>query len=62
MKFGKSFILILLVLLSVSFAPRAAAEEPAADKAQVVLRPVMKLSRGKANPQMAVAELKKQLQ
>ena len=57
MKFGKSFILILLVLLSVSFAPRAAAEEPAADKAQVVLRPVMKLSRGIANIALCWAEI-----
>ena len=46
MKFGKSIVLLLLVLFTLNVMPQASAEETAQSKGQWILLPVMKLSRG----------------
>lgn len=59
MKFGKSVILLLLILSAVGIMPRAAAGEDksASSRISVVLPPVMKFSRGIANVALSPVEL-----
>ena len=57
MKFSKSVVLMLVILSAICVMPRVSAEETGKDKAQIVLRPVMKLSRGIANLAFCWAEL-----
>ena len=57
MKFGKSLVLLLLVLFAFTAVPQASAEESAQPKGQWILLPVMKLSRGIANVAFSPLEL-----
>jgi len=57
MKFGKSIVLLLLVLFTLNVMPQASAEETAQSKGQWILLPVMKLSRGIANVAFSPLEL-----
>ena len=57
MKFGKSLVLLMLVLFAFTAAPQASAEESAQPKGQWILLPVMKLSRGIANVAFSPLEL-----
>lgn len=57
MNFGKSFVLLVLVVFSLSFMPRLSAEEPAKANDQWIMLPVMKLSRGIANVAFSAFEL-----
>ena len=59
MKFGKSLVLLLLILFAVGVMPRAAAAEDKSTNSRlsVILPPVMKLSRGIANVAFSPLEL-----
>ena len=59
MKFGKSFVLLLLVLFAFCAVPRVSAAEgkTPADRVSIVLPPMMKLSRGIANVALSPLEL-----
>ena len=59
MKFGKSFVLLLLVLFAFCAVPQVSAAEgkKPADRVSIVLPPVMKLARGIANVAFCVLEL-----
>ena len=57
MKFGKSIVLLLLVLFTLNVMPQVSAEETTQSKGQWILLPVMKLSRGIANVAFGALEL-----
>ena len=57
MKFGKFWVLLLIVFFAVSAAPAVSAQEAGESKAQWILLPVMKLSRGIANVAFSPLEL-----
>lgn len=57
MKFCKSFVILTLVIFSLSVMPRLSADEAAKAKDQWIMLPVMKLSRGIANVAFSPLEL-----
>ena len=57
MKFGKSIVLLLLVLFTLNVMPQASADEATPSKGRWILLPVMKLSRGIANVAFSPLEL-----
>lgn len=57
MKFCKSFVILTLVIFSLSVMPRLSADEPAKANDQWIMLPVMKLSRGIANVAFSPLEL-----
>ena len=57
MKFCKSFVILTLVIFSLSVMPRLSADEPAKANDQWIMLPVMKLSRGIANVAFGPLEL-----
>ena len=59
MKFGKSFVLLMLVLFAFVAVPQVSASEgkKPADRVSIVLPPMMKLARGIANVALSPLEL-----